>query len=274
MTQNLERSPFWTDEEWTLTQSFLDQGYVIARTESPDTLERIRTHVAKAACGHLGLDIPADAGKFLDDIAAHVDPSTLNDLRLAVINALRSADWFRPAYLALARQSLQTLVGNELAMQRGIGLSVQLPQDDSSLLPIHADVWDGDSSFEVVQWVPLVDCFGTKTMYIVPPSEDRAVQKTMHKMHDQSAEDLYNAVAEKAVFLDLKFGDILLFSQTLMHGNRINVEDTTRWSMNCRFKSIMSPYAQKKLGEFFEPITIRGATRIGLDYSLPEDFDE
>lgn len=268
------RSPFWTDDEWALTQTFVEQGYVIVRTDAPEALERIRNLIAEKAAAHLGVETPAGTGAFLDGIADHVDAAGLNDLRLAVINALRGAEWFRPAYLSLARGPLQTIVGNELAMQRGIGLSVQLPEDDSSLLPIHADVWDGDSPFEVVQWVPLVDCFGTKTMYIVPPEQDRAVQRTMHEMQGQSAEDLYQTVADKAVFLELKYGDVLLFSQTLMHGNRINRERTTRWSMNCRFKSVMSPYAQKKLGEFFEPVTIRAATRVGLDYTLPDDFDE
>ena len=59
-----------------------------------------------------------------------------------------------------------------------------------------------------------------------------------------------------------------------MHGNRINREPETRWSMNCRFKSLFSPYADKRLGEFFEPITIRPATRVGMNHALPGGFAE
>ena len=58
-----------------------------------------------------------------------------------------------------------------------------------------------------------------------------------------------------------------------MHGNRMNRESETRWSMNCRFKSLLSPYAGKRLGEFFEPITIRAATRLGMAYEFPNGFD-
>ena len=54
-------------------------------------------------------------------------------------------------------------------MQSRVNLSIQLPEDDSSLLPVHADTWSGDSPFEVVVWLPLVDCFGTKSMYLLPP---------------------------------------------------------------------------------------------------------
>ena len=39
--------------------------------------------------------------------------------------------------------------------------------------------------------------------------------------------------------------------------------------MNCRFKSMFSPYGDKKIGEFFLPITTRSMTKIGLKYKSP-----
>ena len=54
-----------------------------------------------------------------------------------------------------------------MAMQNSINLSIQLPNDKSSLLAIHADTWSGDS-FEVAVWLPLVDVYKTKSMYILP----------------------------------------------------------------------------------------------------------
>ena len=215
----------------------------------------------------------ASAG-FLNHIHERVDPHGLNALRLAVIHELRAADWFRPAYFSLARGAISAICGNELAMQRGIGLSVQLPRDESSLLPLHADVWDGDSPFEVVLWVPLVDCRRSKSMFIVPLEEDRQLQARIAAHQADGVEAFYASMRENAVFLDVPFGSALLFSQTLMHGNRVNEEAETRWSLNCRFKSLLSPYADKKLGEFFEPITLRPATRLGGDYRMPEGFRE
>ncbi|CAA7613578.1 conserved hypothetical protein [Candidatus Terasakiella magnetica] len=264
---------FLTSEERALAASFLDLGHVILPVERPDLLARMRALIAAAAAAHLGLPAPSDDGGFLDTIHQRVDGGGLNGLRLAVIEAVGRESWFRPAYYALARQALGHLVGNEMAMQRRLGLSVQLPGDASSLLPVHADVWDGDSAYEVVAWLPLVDCFATKSMYILPLDKDRAVQARLADFAQGSAEDLYRAVEGDARFLDVPFGSILLFTQTAMHGNRINLEPSTRWSMNCRFKSLLSPYADKRLGEFFEPITIRPATRMGMDYRLPGGFD-
>ena len=72
----------------------------------------------------------------------------------------------------------------------------------------------------------------------------------------------------------MPYGTALLFSQNLMHGNIVNGEAESRWSLNCRFKSLFSPYAGKRLAEFFEPITIRAASRLGMAHRMPEDFDE
>ena len=82
---------------------------------------------------------------------------------------INTQDWLRPAYFATARDSVQTLIGNELAMQKRINLSVQMPDDDKSVLPVHADVWSGDSAFEAVLWVPFVDVFASKSMFISRP---------------------------------------------------------------------------------------------------------
>ena len=52
-------------------------------------------------------------------------------------------------------------------------------------------------------------------------------------------------------WLELKYGQVLIFDQSIPHGNVVNNEIETRWSMNCRFKGIFTPYGDKKLGEFF-----------------------
>ena len=71
-------------------------------------------------------------------------------------------------FYSLAESFIKSLVGNELVIQKRINLSIQLPNDDSSLLPVHADVWNGDSPFELVMWIPMVNCYNSKSMFILP----------------------------------------------------------------------------------------------------------
>lgn len=265
-------SSFTTDDDQSTARAMAEAGYVIQDVENPEGLAAIRDHIVATACQHLGLPPTNDAEALLNNIADHVSVDGLNDLRVAVINALRAEEWFRPTYFSLARQALFDIVGNELAMQRGIGLSVQLPDDDSSLLPVHADTWDGDSPFEVVVWTPLVDCFNTKSMYLLSPEKQPPHIKDMAR--SRSAEDFFKEMEDDLDFLTIPFGKVLVFRLDLPHGNRINREREARWSMNCRFKGILTPYADKRLGEFFEPIMVRPATKAGMAYQLPGGFQE
>lgn len=268
------QSEFFAPAETALAERFLADGHIILAAEDLAGLARIRDAAADLAAKALGIATPADSGAFLNTIHEHVDVARLNDFRLAVIAGLNALPWLRPTYYGLARAALASLVGNELAMQRRINLSIQLPDDASSLLPVHADVWSGDSPFEVVVWLPLVDCRKTKSMYLLSPARNAEIHADMASFRAKSAEHLYKEIEPDVTFLDIEYGQVLVFSQNILHGNIVNREPETRWTMNCRFKSLFSPYADKKLGEFFDPITLRAATRMGLDYRLPEGLDE
>src|SRR5690606_41635520 len=139
------------------SRSFLEQGHLVVPAEDAGALDRIRSFIVDRAASELAVETVDDPQAFLDGIHERVSPLELNRLRLTLINELNRQPWLRVTYFRLAQRTLSTLVGNELAMQRRVNLSIQMPDDDSSLLPVHADVWDGDSPFEVVLWVPLVD---------------------------------------------------------------------------------------------------------------------
>jgi sporadic carbohydrate cluster 2OG-Fe(II) oxygenase len=254
--------------------AFLEHGYVIAPAGEPAQLERIRTLVVEAAAAFLGQPPPDDAGAFLEGIGTLVPAEKLNDLRLAVIAAIERTSWFRRAYYRCARALVDGIVGNELAIQRSVGLSVQLPNDESSVLPLHSDVWSEDSPFEAVLWIPLVDCYRTKSMFVVPRNKDDAWRSRVHEFERDGVEKLFSALESDAQFLEVPYGHVLIFTHTLMHGNRVNRESTARWSTNVRFKGLFTPYADKRLGDFFEPLAISPISRIGLEYRVPEGFDE
>jgi len=265
---------FFRDDEECLSAAFLEHGYVIAPVQDRAALDRIRSFVVECAAGFLGLPVPADPAAFLERIGDQVnDAERLNDLRLAVIDALTSAPWFREAYFACGRAVLETLVGNELAMQRGIGFSIQLPEDTSSVLPLHSDAWSEDSPFEVVLWIALVDVAATQSMFILRRVQDLAWRARMHEFADRSVDELFTTLERDVEYLTIPYGNVLCFTHTLMHGNRVNRESTARWSLNVRFKGLFTPYSDKKLGDFFAPVTLRAASRIGIDYRLPDGFD-
>lgn len=255
-------------------EEFLHDGYTVIDCERLDALDRIRALIVESAARFLGVPTPSAPQQFLNDIASGVAPDRLNQLRLQVIAEIERAEWFREAYFSLGAAALEHIVGNELAMQRSVGLSIQLPGDDSSLLPLHSDVWSEDSPFEVVLWVPLVDCFGTKAMFALPRHNEAGWRERLRDYESQGIEKFFQVVEPELKWIALPYGKAILFTHTIMHGNRVNRERTARWSLNVRFKGLFTPYSDKRLGEFFLPLRLRAASRIGLSYDLPGGFTE
>ena len=136
-------------------------------------------------------------------------------------------------------------------MQKRLNLSIQIPNDSSSLLPIHSDVWSGDSPYEINLWVPLVNCFKTKSMYILNQKKLDYFLKKIRKKNIKSSKQIFNIIKDKVEWISIKYGEFLIFNQTLPHGNIINLENETRWSLNCRFKNIFLPTRTKNRGIFF-----------------------
>ncbi len=265
---------FARTEDRQMADRFLGDGYIIAPTEDAASLDRMRDCIVEHACSFLKIAKPRDPAAFLNDVGRLIPEGKLNDFRLAVIDGINKTDWFRRAYFDTARLLIERIVGNELCMQRRINLSIQLPQDESSLLPVHSDTWSGDSPFEVVLWIPMVDCFATKSMYLLPPGPAAAFDRDFKSRAGASAEDIFRSMEADLHWMNVAYGYVLLFNQNLPHGNRVNQEPEARWTMNCRFKGVFTPYMDKKLGEFFEPITLRPATRAGMAYLPPEKFEE
>jgi sporadic carbohydrate cluster 2OG-Fe(II) oxygenase len=259
---------FFNPKELDVIKTFSNNGYVIAEVENLALLNSIRMNVEQILHG---ISPDFTIKNLLNDFHSVIKPSQLNEVRLKIINSLNSNSQFRRSYFELARTAIEILVGNEVAMQLRINLSIQMPDDESSLLPVHADVWSGDSPYEVVLWVPLVDCFKTKSMYILPQKKEHSFAEKL-KINEDSfdSEKIFKMIEGDIQWLDIKYGQFLLFNQNLPHGNRVNRELETRWSMNCRFKGVFTPYGDKKLGEFFEPITLRPASINGVNFRYPQ----
>lgn len=261
---------YFTNEEVSVQNSLVEKGYFIFNIKENILINSIRKktllHIKKWFKSEK-LKVPSKID-ILDNIHKFVSIKNLNSLRLYVFNKLNEDKKFHENYFFIGKKYIDILCGNEVSMQKKINLSIQLPNDDSSLLPVHSDVWQGDSPYELVLWVPLVNCSKTKSMYILPKKINQKYQQKLLKYNSSSK--IFNEIKNKVKWLDIKYGQGLIFTQNIMHGNVVNTEKTTRWSFNCRFKSLLSPYSGKTIGDFFTPITIRAATRLGMNYEEPK----
>ncbi|MDC1280939.1 2OG-Fe(II) oxygenase [bacterium] len=262
-------SNFLDKEEQSIFNEFIKNGYIIRKTCNVSKLNILQNHLVEHSAKIIDTEVKSSNEDWLNNIHQIVTVNQLNDFRLKLIHSINDNTKFRENYYKVAKTFLDMIVGNELAMQLRVNLSIQLPNDTSSLLPVHADTWSGDSPFEVVVWIPLVDCYKTKTMFILPPDKAKELQKNFKNKSGQNSQTLFKHIEQDLIWLKVNYGETLIFNQSLPHGNIVNIENETRWSMNCRFKGIFTPYNDKKLGEFFEPITLKPLSKLGMNYSLP-----
>jgi sporadic carbohydrate cluster 2OG-Fe(II) oxygenase len=262
---------FFENEERELVEKFLKDGFVTVPLEQAgnSTLSDLRKEIFIFSKDYLNVPETVSEDEFFNHTQKYLEVSKLNDLKLSLMPLVSKDFKFHGGIYRLAKKYIDIIVGNELCMQRGLNLSVQLPHDDSALLPLHTDVWSGNSPYEVVLWLPLIDCYKTKSMYVLPLDKSTEVYENFQKYESMDAESFYKSLEKDLIFLDVPKGHAVIFSHSIIHGNRVNEESETRWTFNIRFKSVLTPFGTKDLGEAFIPVTLRPVTRIGYHNKLP-----
>ena len=227
-----------------IEKRYLKMGYIIERVEKKIALEYITNFLKKNLLKILKKKKKNINSFSFNNLHNFITIQDLNEVRLTLFKEMNSEKKFRDNFFKLAKNTLYSTVGNELAMQNNINLSIQMPNDDSSLLPLHSDTWDGDSPFETVLWLPLVNCFKTKSMFLLNSNRYENFKKIYKKKKVKSVSNLHNSLKKDLNFIKINYGNFLLFNQNLPHGNVVNKTKETRISLNCRFKGLFSPYAQ------------------------------
>ena len=216
---------FLTAEEKKINKSYLEKGYVIKDISDKSSLEWISNFFIKVIRIK---NKHSSKQKFFNNIHRSLNISNLNDFRMNIINKINSSTTFREKFYKVSKPLVDMVVGNEVVMQKRVSLSIQIPKDDSSLLPIHADTWSGVSPFESVIWLPLVNCKKSKSMFILPPNKTKKLGRIISNKKIKSSRDLYKKLEEDLQWIDIRYGQIMIFDHSLPHGNIINQEKESR----------------------------------------------
>ncbi len=203
----------------------------------------------------------------LDELHNHIDAKKINDFRLYLFNQINTNFDWRSAVLNLAGDELRSIIGPDISAQKKINFSIILPNDGTSQLGMHSDSWSAESPFQVNLWMPITDTFGSNSMYLL--DEKRTLEVTQ-SICNESFYPIPDNLFDENDFLDMKFGEILIFNPCLLHGNVINRTDKTRIALHLRFKNIYAPeihdFPDRTTGIFYEPLEISENSKFALDY--------
>ncbi len=250
-----------------ISKEFQEKGYVIAKVKDLNKLRLFSNLVHKNLFKKNKIK-NLNSKSYFDNLHKKINKKDLNALRMKTIKSMSSNLKAKKIFFELIDEYIYELVGNELAMQKNLNLVIQMPKDKSSIIDLHADTWGGNSPFELVVWLPLVDCFKTKSMFILNRKKNKKhkLEKLIKNKKKVNSEQIFKKIEKDITWLNVKYGEVVLFQPSLPHGGRVNLEKQTRVSINSRFKGLFTPYKDKKIGEYFEPINIKPCSKVGFDY--------
>ena len=267
---------FREEEERRVSTIFREKGYIIQGANMP-FINQMTNEVQNGLRNYFDANnvITNEHERVcLEQVHNFVDANDSNNLRLHIMKHVSQGVRFNKAYYQAAEKVIDLLCGNELAMQKRIGISINFPNNESDALPIHADTWNGVSPYELNIWIPMVNCRDSMSLYIIERGVYNELLCRKPGLLKRSSDEIFKELKSDLTWIDIDHGEILAFDQSLPHGYSINREVHTHWSFNCRFKSLHTPYWDKKLGEYFMPITVKECTRIGMSYKHPKKWIE
>ncbi len=192
-----------------------------------------------------------------------IEVNTLNFKRLELSKELSSLDIKRKIF-ELLESEITNLAGSELSVQRNTNVTLHFPDLENNITPFHSDVLCGNSPYEVVVWIPLCDTSKTQSMYLF---NKEVTKNIINEISEKSTRlKLIEKYRDQKEYMNLKKGEVLIFSPTLIHGSEVNLEKVSRVSLNLRFKNLHSPCLLKKDGEYFEDLTPSIQTIIAREY--------
>ncbi len=193
----------------------------------------------------------------------------LNEYRLKLMKKVNFGGKFSKKGFEIFQDIIQKIFGLDIVAQKNVNLVIQKPNDPSQI-SVHRDA-PPNSDYELVVWVPLVNTFKSKNMYILDKKKTAQLIKKIKRFSNDNKKsekimDFYYSFAfNKSKKHKLKFGQAIIFWTGLIHCVPENKEEETRWSLNFRFKNTFSPYGTKGFPDYFTVANSSPITELALE---------
>lgn len=246
---------------------FKKKSYCIIDADNFTELNKLKKNIYDYSIKKLSIDPKKYSQKKFYDYFHELNISDiyLNKFRLDIIKFINMELDSKNIIFNSFEKKLTKFLGQDIAIQKKINLVIQMP-NNSDISPTHRDAPE-NSPFEIVFWVPLVDCEKTKSIYLF---DKETTDKNIHLLDTRKTNDLKmldNKFKKNGKLKKIKFGQGLIFWSALLHSVPINKEKTTRWSFNIRFKNLFTPYGPKGFPEYFEKFKISDLSHLGFEFN-------
>ena len=247
-----------------MSDNFRKYGFDIIESKYIEELKIIRDEICTLITNIFDLPDKVESSILLNQFHKFISDLSLGDLnskRVDLINAINSKLNINRRIFKIFKSEIESQIGPDILIQKGCNLVLQMPSDPNPS-ELHRDA-PPNSLYELVLWVPLVDAYKTKSMYLLDKDQSLRAKSKIEEFSDWSEYELH--CRESAKSINVPFGNALIFHAGLLHGSDINIENETRVSLNLRFKNIFSPQGLKNQLQFFEILQTSDLTDLALE---------
>ncbi len=173
-----------------------------------------------------------------------------------------------------------SLFGPDLDVQTNTYVRVARPGSESDNIGMHRDTDYGNSAYEVSMTFPLVNQEEGCGISVIPKSH----LFTEHEFEQVNREDvergtfknemgflyapkkLLNLQEDKIKCVSLPFGSALGFTLGLIHGQKSNTSNMTRWSIDFRVKNSFHPMSKNLKQGYYSSFNDSSVNKLAKDY--------
>jgi len=253
-----------------MNSTFSKNGFEIILADDLPALNELQKHVRDISYKLIGAETSKNIIGDLNSLhKAFTSPEDANSFRLKLTSQLSNQVDTGTKVFEIFRSKLEPLVGPDILVQKTPNLVFQPPEYPIPT-ELHRDA-PANSPYEVIVWLPFVDCFDTKSMYVLDREHSQiAAEHIKQNPDDKNGFD--EILLAHAALMEVPFGSALIFWSGLFHGSIVNKEGESRLSLNIRYKNLFSPAGIKDQLRYFNVLQTSQLTDLGLDFQHREQF--
>jgi len=245
-------------------KNFIKNSFTVVEANKIKKLIEVKKAIYAFSCKELSLNkIPID--NFYNNFhKLKINKIRLNKYRLKLLKFLTSNKNIKKNIYNTYHQALHEILGPDVSIQKSLNVVIHQP-NNMEISPLHRDAPE-NSPYEVVLWVPLVDCYNTKSLYLLDKKNTDKNLKYLDNKNQKTNNHLNKILKTKGKLPKIKFGQAIIFWAGLLHAVPKNLENETRWTFNIRLKNLFSPYGRKGFLDYHEILQKSHLTKLGLEF--------
>ena len=250
-----------------INQNYIKKGYCVVDLVNTKTLKALRFSLEK----EISIFIKKKAN--LESYHKIIDDKIHEKVQWHLCNYFRKNKFCHKIALEQI-DLLRQIVGTDLLVQKDPFLRIARPNKENDNIGFHRDTVYGQSPYEISILITLVDLNTKECLKYLPRSHlksdkkfqflesvNSSVQKgsKKHKLGFPYSPKIPKIKSEDFDSPSLKFGQAIIFSPSIVHGQKINKGKNTRFSFDFRVVNKFAPInIQTKSNRGYEVLTQSG----------------